>query len=87
METTLDKLGRIVIPRQVREDLGLRPGIRLQIEECQEEIRLKPIYGEDKVVLKDNVLVFTGNTVGDIIKALEEQRRERSKRVLSKSVS
>ena len=65
METTLDKLGRIVIPRQLREDLGLRPGIRLQIEECQEEIRLKPIHGEDKVVLKDNVLVFTGDAAGD----------------------
>ena len=87
METTLDKLGRIVIPRQLREDLGLRPGIRLQIEECQEEIRLKPIHGEDKVVLKDNVLVFTGDAAGDIIKAVEGQRRERSSRILSKWVS
>ena len=26
METTLDRFGRVVIPKQVRDDLGLKPG-------------------------------------------------------------
>jgi len=31
METTLDKFGRIVIPKRVRDDLGLKPGA---VEAC-----------------------------------------------------
>ena len=32
METILDRFGRVVIPKKVREDLGLEPGVVLKIK-------------------------------------------------------
>lgn len=42
METTIDRFGRVVIPKRVREDLGLKAGEPLVIEEQAEGILLKP---------------------------------------------
>jgi len=40
-ETTLDKFGRIVISKQVRDDSGLKPGDVLRIKEVEEDISSK----------------------------------------------
>jgi len=77
METTLDRLGRVVIPKQVRDDLGLKPGAVLEIEEVEQKIFLKPIHGEPHVVIKDGVLVFSSTTIGDIVGAIRTHRKER----------
>ena len=66
METTVDKFGRIVIPRRVRESLGLRPGTKLELELFGDEVVLKPVREEPNVVDKDGVLVFTGSAIGDM---------------------
>ncbi len=34
---------QIVIPRKIRESLGLRPGIRLQVIEFEDRIELIPV--------------------------------------------
>ena len=39
-QTTLDKLGRIVIPAEYRRELGLKPGDRLRVVVEGGEIRL-----------------------------------------------
>jgi len=31
MRTTIDRAGRIVVPKAIREELGLRPGIELEL--------------------------------------------------------
>lgn len=77
MEATLDKFGRIVIPKQVRDDLGLSPGSVLKIEERDEEIVLKPIVESTPLVLRDGVLVFTGEFEGDVEAAIRRDRNER----------
>ena len=69
METTLDRFGRVVIPKQVRDDLGLKPGTVLEIEEVEQEIILKPADREPHVAIKDGVLVFSGAAAGDIVAA------------------
>lgn len=77
METALDRFGRIVIPKQVRDDLGLRPGTVLRIEEVEQEIILKPAHGEPHTVIKEGVLVFSGKAAGDIVEAVRNHREER----------
>lgn len=77
MQTTLDRFGRVVIPKQVRDDLGLKPGAVLEIEEVEQKIFLKPMHGEPHVVTKDGVLVFSGTAIGDIVGAIRSHRRER----------
>jgi AbrB family looped-hinge helix DNA binding protein len=81
METTLDKFGRVLIPKEVRDDLGLKPGAVLEIEELEETILLKPKNDEPHVVLKDGVLVFSGAATGDVAGAIHTHREERLKKV------
>ena len=80
METKLDKYGRIVIPKKDRDDLGLAPGDRLEIEEGQGEVVLKPANEEGRLVYKDGVLVFRGTIEGDIVKQIRALREERARR-------
>ena len=82
MDTTIDRFGRVVIPKQVRADLGLRPGTVLQIEEGEQEILLKPVKEEPSVVIKDGVLVFSGKATDDILEAMRTHREARLHRML-----
>jgi len=81
METTLDRFGRIVIPKDVRDDMGLEAGAVLQIEKEGEKIVLQPIQGEPQVMEKKGVLVFTGTALGDVGAALHEHRKSRLKKM------
>jgi len=40
--TSIDERGRVVIPKQLRENLGLKPNQRLIVETRGKEIVLKP---------------------------------------------
>lgn len=69
MEVTLDRFGRIVIPKRVREGLGLKAGTVLEIEEGDEELVLSVRREEPDLVREDGVLVYTGEAVGELEKA------------------
>jgi AbrB family looped-hinge helix DNA binding protein len=79
MQATLDKFGRIVIPKRVRDDLGLEPGSVLKVEERGEEILLTPVCEDPAAALawKGGVLVFTGEALEDLTDAVERDREER----------
>ncbi len=81
METTIDRFGRIVIPKDLRDDMGLEAGAVLQIEKEGEKIVLQPVQGEPQVMEKKGVLVFTGTAVGDVGAALHEHRKRRLKKI------
>ena len=83
METTLDKFGRVVIPKQLREDLGLHPGSVLQIKQDDQKICIEPVHDEPTLVVKEGVLVYQGIATGDIEKAIKIHRQNR----LNKTVS
>jgi AbrB family looped-hinge helix DNA binding protein len=45
MRTTIDKAGRLVIPKQLREHVGLRPGeVEVTVEGAG--LRIEPLAGE-----------------------------------------
>jgi AbrB family looped-hinge helix DNA binding protein len=79
MKTALDKFGRIVIPKKIRDDFNLKPGSQIHIEESEQAIILKPVAGEPNLRWKDGVLVFCGAPMGDLDKALEMHREGRLK--------
>ena len=81
METTIDRFGRIVIPKDVRDDMGLEAGAVLQIEKEGEKIVLQPVQGEPQVMEKKGILVFTGTALGDVGAALHEHRKSRLKKM------
>lgn len=77
METAVDRFGRVLIPKSIRDHLGLKPGVLLHIEEQGEDVLLKPVENEPSVVLKKGIAVFTGKATGDIEKAVKNHREQR----------
>ena len=77
METTIDRFGRILIPKRVRDDLGLRPGTVLRVEERERAVSLIPLEAEDVLEDREGVLVFTGRALDDLAAAVAEQREAR----------
>lgn len=67
MNVRIDSAGRIVVPKKVRERLGLKKDSELQLEESGEGITLKPVRQESALVLdKHGHLVFTGRLAGNV---------------------
>ena len=85
MVTILDRFGRIVIPKKIREDFDLKAGTQIQIEENEKSIILTPIHGEPNLRMKDGVLVFSGTPLEDLGEALVKHREERLKTIRKKN--
>ncbi|HUF02205.1 MAG TPA: AbrB/MazE/SpoVT family DNA-binding domain-containing protein [Gaiellaceae bacterium] len=50
MKTTIDRLGRVVVPKPIRERLQLRGGETLEVEERDGVVELRPATAEVAVV-------------------------------------
>jgi len=82
VETTIDRFGRVVIPKNIREHLDLDPGSVLVVEAHDHEIHLKPARPQPDVVVKDGVLVFSGTATGDVGAAVRSHRATRIQAVI-----
>ena len=80
-ETIVDRFGRIVIPKKIREDFNLQAGTQVRFEESEQGIVIKPVYGEPNLHWKDGVLVFSGFAVGELRDALEKHREDRARNI------
>ncbi len=60
MKLRLDKAGRVVLPKPLRQRLGLRAGIALEATEAAEGILLRPITQRPSLVERHGFLVHTG---------------------------
>lgn len=84
MHVTIDKAGRIVVPKALRERFGLREGSEIEIEESSEGILLKPEAQQGGLVRdKHGRLVFTGRPVGKINwdRLVDDMREERIRKI------
>lgn len=86
MIANLDKYGRILIPKKVREQLNISTETKLNIDEDGNRIIIERIGEEAPVVENDGVKVFTGKLKGDFNEALEQDRAERMKKLLGQNV-
>jgi AbrB family looped-hinge helix DNA binding protein len=57
MKTTIDAAGRVVIPKLIRERLGLRGNEQLEITERDGRIEIEPAVTDVELVREDAVLV------------------------------
>lgn len=84
MTHKIDKAGRVLLPKPVRDRLGLRAGSDLEIEEIQEGVLLKPAFRRASLVKRGSFWVHTGEIPAgyDILKAIDEDREERMQKPL-----
>jgi|BogFormECP03_OM3_1039632.scaffolds.fasta_scaffold22069_2 AbrB family looped-hinge helix DNA binding protein len=84
---TIDKAGRIVVPKPLRDKLQLQAGDSLELEDSGEEITLRPVRAKMRLHKEDGMWVFTTgeplpeNLVEDTMEAV---RREREEQILGK---
>lgn len=85
---TLDKAGRVVLPKPVRDELQLGPGDSLELESSDEAIVLRPARGKARMYKKRGVWVLHGGAplAPDVVeKTIQRVRRERERHILGKS--
>ena len=77
---TIDRAGRVVIPKAVRDALRLAPGDLLEIRTSNDEITLKPVRGEPAIRKKRGIWVYCGGSEAsteDLIELIDRVRDER----------
>ncbi len=79
---TVDKAGRVVLPKPVRDELQLHPGDSLELESSEQQIVLRPVRGNGPLRKKRGIWVFrTGEPLSakTVSGAIAEVRRERDR--------
>jgi AbrB family looped-hinge helix DNA binding protein len=77
---TIDKAGRVVIPKKVRDELHLAPGDALEMESAGEQITLRPVRGTAPLTKERGVWVFricenlSAETTDQLIGQIREER-------------
>lgn len=83
MQSTIDRAGRVVIPKAMREAAGLEPGSELEIEFRDGRLEIEAVRRPVKLVRKSGVLVaipragspkVTTEQVSRIVRDLRERR-------------
>lgn len=80
MEAVLDRFGRIVIPKAIRDRLGLETGTRFAIEEKDDAVVLSLPDRGPVIEDEEGVLVFTGRATGPLTDAVAGDRGARMRR-------
>jgi AbrB family looped-hinge helix DNA binding protein len=77
---TLDKAGRIVIPKTLRDELRLAPGDSLALESDGDRVTLRPVRSASALRKEHGIWVFRGGRkiiAAETDRALESVREER----------
>ncbi|MGB9204412.1 MAG: AbrB/MazE/SpoVT family DNA-binding domain-containing protein [Terriglobales bacterium] len=86
MNTTLnmDRAGRLVLPKPVREQLQLEPGEPLELESFDDHIVLRPVRGNATAYKRQGILVFrTGPLKASVVdETIRKVRKERERQIL-----
>ena len=77
MRTKVDRFGRIVVPKEIRDRHGLVPGSQVEIEDSAETILLRVLSDLPGLVEKQGILVFSGRATGELDSAVRSHREER----------
>jgi len=82
MVTTIDKFGRVIIPKKFRSQLGINFETTLNISEDGEKIIIELIQDEAPIVNKNGILVFTGKLENNSEVSVEQDRDQRMRKLL-----
>jgi AbrB family looped-hinge helix DNA binding protein len=85
MKTTIDRFGRVVVPKEMRKRFGLASGGEVEIDERDDEIVIRQVAGYSPLQIEDGVLVFAGEATGDIASWVRKVREDRNINIISRS--
>ena len=84
---SIDKAGRIVLPKPVRDELQLVPGDSLEVESSEDRVILRPARGGGRMRKERGMWVFDSGeplSADVVTKTLRKVRDERDRRNLGK---
>ena len=84
---TIDKAGRVVLPKPVRDALQISPGDSLELESSEDHIVLRPARGRGRMYKKNGMWVFDSGEplAADVVnQTIQRVRAERDRRNLGK---
>ena len=86
MIVTIDRDGRVVVPKPLRDGFNLVAGTELEIEATAEGLTLRKVGGTPSLVHQEDFLVHRGapQATLDIVEFIREERDARSLRLVSK---
>jgi AbrB family looped-hinge helix DNA binding protein len=82
MRVTLDKAGRVVIPKTLRDELQLEPGDTLALESHGDSVTLRPVRSASAPRKEHGIWVFRSSrklSAAETDQALEELRHKRDR--------
>lgn len=89
MKTTIDRGGRVVIPKVLRERAGLTPGMEVDVQFNDGNIEIHPPAPQGSLVRKHGLLVWDPGPNApkvsgeEIQRAIEDVRREREEYIVN----
>jgi AbrB family looped-hinge helix DNA binding protein len=83
IKVSIDKAGRMVVPKPLREKLRLEAGDKLLIESDGDQITLRPVRPESNMIKEHGIWVFNGEASDiDIVELIDQEREKRSNEFL-----
>jgi AbrB family looped-hinge helix DNA binding protein len=81
----IDRFGRVVLPKGIRDRLGVSPGTEFEVEEREDAILLKPVFKQPRLIEKEGILVIasTGKSItqAEVNEVREKIWRERAEKM------
>lgn len=76
---SVDKAGRLILPKAIRDGFRLRAGSMLELQVCGDHVRLRPVDAEPALVQVDGWWVHQGRAESDdpLAEALRFHRGDR----------
>ena len=75
----IDKAGRLVLPKPVRDELRLKPGDTLELRSEADKVILSPVHPAGVIQKEEGVWVYRSGTPADVslteLIAAERQKR------------
>ena len=83
MTLRVDKAGRVVLPKPLRDRMGLHEGSNLDVLETPEGIVLKPVEQRPAMLKKDGLWVHAGKMPAgfDVVQSIRDDRDDRIRKV------
>lgn len=84
IQIPIDRFGRIVLPKGIRDRLGVSAGTEFEVEETEDAILLKPVQKKAHLIRKGGWLVVRSEKPLDedtVRKTIEKVREDRNRKL------